>query len=138
MCLAVRSLSTSLSDVVCPRTKAPYVFLNIRASNCETRCKLRAFARAFRPPRAVVLPKWRVVFLAFGSLFLPFFRRDFRLKKRSKCPSWRSPALCRTRCQGRGFCVYRSGVKSLDRTSGRGSALLRQEGQTGDVASEGP
>ena len=55
-----------------------------------TRCKLRAFAPAFRPPPVVVLPKSRVVFLAFGSFFLPFFERDFRLKKRSKCPSWRS------------------------------------------------
>src|SRR5262249_59330391 len=86
--------------------------------NCERRCKLRAFARAFRPPPAVVLPKSHVVFLAFGSFFLPFFKRDFRLKKRSKCPSWGSLALCRTRCQGRGFCVHRSEVKSLDRTSG--------------------
>ena len=98
-------------------------------SNCERRRKLRAFALAFRPLPAVVLPKWRVVFLAFGSFFLPFFRRDFRLKKRSKCPSWRSPALSRTRCQGRGFCVHRSEVQSLDRKSGRESALLRQEGQ---------
>jgi len=24
-------------------------------------------------------------------LFLPFFKRDFRLKKRSKCPSWQVP-----------------------------------------------
>jgi hypothetical protein len=31
--------------------------------------------------------------VAFGSFLLRFFKRDFRLKKRSKCPSWRSPAL---------------------------------------------
>ena len=65
----------------------------------------------------------------FVFLFPPFFERDFRLKKRSKCPSWRSPALCRTRCQGRAVCVHGSGADGLDRTSGRGSALLRQEGQ---------
>src|SRR5215469_18595661 len=80
-------------------------------------------------PPAVVLPKLYVVFLAFGSFFLPFYKRDFRLKKRSKRPSWRSPALCRTRCQGRVVCVHGSGAHGLDSKSGRGSALLRQEGQ---------
>src|SRR5215469_8209357 len=80
-------------------------------------------------PPAVVLPKLYVVFLAFGSFFLPFYKRDFRLKKRSKCPSWRSSAFCRTRCQGRVVCVHGSGAYGLDRPSGRGSALLRQEGQ---------
>ncbi len=38
--------------------------------------------RLFPPPPAVVLPKSRAVFLAFGSFFLPFFKRDFRLKKK--------------------------------------------------------
>src|SRR6516225_3129329 len=106
-----------------------YVSLNIGSCNCGTRYKLRAFAPAFRPPPAVVLPKSHVVFLALGSFFLPFFKRDFRLKKRSKCPSWRSSALCRTRCQGRGFCVHRSEVESLDSKSGRGSALLGRKGK---------
>src|SRR6266436_3060988 len=75
-------------------------------------------------------------FCHFDFLFPPFFKRDLRLKKRSKCPSWRSQALCRTRCQGRGFCVHRSEVKSLDRTSGRGSALLRREGQRDEKGSQ--
>ena len=38
-------------------------------------------------------------------------------------------ALCRTRCQGRAVCVHGSEAHGLDRTSGRESALLRQEGQ---------
>src|SRR2546425_3524186 len=74
-----------------------------------------------------MLSFWHLV-----SFLLPFFERDFRLKKRSKCPSWRSRALCRTRCQGRGFCVHRSEVKSLDRTSGRGK---RSEEHTSELQS---
>jgi hypothetical protein len=113
----------------CGGCTVPAQARRFRSCNCERRCKLRAFAPAFRPPPAAVLPKSRVVFLAFGSFFLPFFERDFRLKKRKQMPSWRSPALCRTRCQGREVCVHGSGAYGLDRPSGRGSALLRQEGQ---------
>src|SRR6266850_6883247 len=58
----------------------------------------------FRKP-----PKMRVstnscaepFFWHFVVLFSPFFKRDFRLKKRTKCPSWPSQALRRPRCQGR-------------------------------------
>ena len=100
-------------------------------SNYERRCRLRAFAPACRPPPAVVLPNWRVVFLALGSFFLPFFKRDFRLKKRSKCPSWRSSALCRTRCQGRGFCVHRSEVESLDSKAGGEAHSCARKGKGG-------
>src|SRR5215470_5584505 len=61
----------------------------------------------------------------FVSLFLPCFKRDSRLKKRSKCPSWRGDAPVRPHCQGRGVSVHRSEAQSLD-GSGAG---FSQEGQ---------
>ena len=96
-----------------------------RMSSCEMRCRLRAFARAFRPHRARVLPKWHVVFLAFlVFLFSSFFQAWFSLEKRSNAlPKW-SPAPSRRRCQGAWFRVYGSAADALDRRSGRSRRSL--------------
>src|SRR5208283_5405612 len=93
------------------------------------RCKPRAVARALQPHPAVVPPKWRVVFLSFCLPLSSFLKRDFRLKKRTNCPSGWSDALHRPRCQGRAVCVHGSGADGLDRTSGRRGAAFRREGQ---------
>src|SRR5207244_8499100 len=103
--------------------------MHSRSCSYETRCRLRAIDPVFPLHPAVILPKWCAVFLSFCFPLSPFFERDFRLKKRSKCPSWRSPALCRPRCQGRAVCVLGSEADGVDRTSGWESALLPQEGQ---------
>jgi hypothetical protein len=56
--------------------------------------------RLRRSRSGVGLPKSRVVFLAFGSFFLPFFKRDFRLKKK-QMPFVAVPGALPPRCQGR-------------------------------------
>src|SRR2546430_1727577 len=60
--------------------------MHSRSCSYETRCRLRAIAPVFPLHPAVILPKWCAVFLSFCFPLSPFFERDFRLKKRSKCP----------------------------------------------------
>lgn len=73
--------------------------------------------------------------LSFWHLVPSFFKRDFRLKKEANALRGGPLRLPRA-LSGREFGVHGSGADGLDRSSGRGSALLRQKGQTGECVAD--
>src|SRR6266853_4040603 len=84
-------------------------------------------AQEFSP--SGMLSFWHLWF----SSFPPFFRRGFRLKKRSNAlPKW-SPAPSRPRCQGRVVFAFTGAQRTpLTGEVGGLGAVFTQEGQTGE------
>src|SRR5436190_1649994 len=85
------------------------------------RCRLRAFARAFPPHPAVVLPKWHVVFLAFLG---------FSYGSREADGRWNLARAAPRKMRGRKRLAYRTRRTSVMRSTTNTSKGERGRGES--------